>query len=537
MPSCVLFYLSILSILNRLAASEQITLPIIPTKTCIGNQLATASYSTQLLLKTSDSYDLAGEFWNQSGAIWTFSTDTKDVKLDLSESHEGVKLNNSGSSWTMMVPNNLRQNSSSDIALKCVAGSTAEPSETSKAKRRLESSGTPTVKSAKLRRQAASFALKLQGAWVCLQTPSSTPPKPSVTKSPALASMCFSNEISAVSESWTSYGVATYMSSLLAAAAPTPGAQVDGALVIHSDVNPPGAKCTYTSKCDSITCSDVKDYNSGDEVAVQRFLGYQAIVNVNNYMNAIMVAVMDAGTINSLMDGKLVATFFTNPNPTASWEQVTNSLTPLLGMLSSLLGQFVPMLSPILGGISSLLGKVTSDALLMELKPVVDKRFSEFATVSDFVATFLKTTVVGIESAYNRTIGVNATADSWAGNDTAYFASGLWVDSDHTQDLATNLLDDFIRIFTYKVINFAFKDSGCFIIYVPYGVAVMGVDGKMMEDGVNQTYCETKLQSTDHLGNLTICDAPGGMARIFNAGNLTRYDLESWPGRCRSPTN
>ena len=357
-----------------------------------------------------------------------------------------------------------------------------------------------------------------------MQIRSAAPASPSVTKSPALASMCSNNEISAVSPSWTSYGVATYMSSLLAAAAPTPGAQVDGALVIHSDVNPPGPKCTYTSKCDSITCSDVKDYNAGDEIAVQRFLGYQAIVNVNNYMNAIMVAVMDAGTINSLMDGKLVATFFTNPTPSASWEQVTNSLTPLLGMLSSLLGQFVPGLSPILTGISSLLGKVTSDALLMELKPVVDKRFSEFATVSDFVATFLKTTVVGIESAYNRTIGINATADLWAGSDAAYFASGLWVDSDHSQDLATNLLNEFIRIFTYKVINFAFKDSGCFIIYVPYGVAVKDVNGDLLENGINQTYCKTKLQNKDHLGNLTICDAPGGMARIINAGNITRYD-------------
>ena len=43
--------------------------------------------------------------------------------------------------------------------------------------------------------------------------------------------------------------VTEYMSSLLAAAAAAPtDPQVNGAAIIHSDVNPPGAMCTYTSR-------------------------------------------------------------------------------------------------------------------------------------------------------------------------------------------------------------------------------------------------------------------------------------------------
>lgn len=530
--------LCLVSFFYAIKVNGQIQLPLIPTSICIGDQLATATYSTQVVIQTGTSYPVTGDYWNQSGATWNFSMKAPGITFNLSSASDtllhgqqhSIAQHKGTSSRMILIPNSPTNTDELNITLKAIAATTKDHDSMTKttdvdrngmanAKRELDLSA---LHGAEFRRKAEGYTLDLLGTWPCLQTPAPLPPKPSMTASPALASMCSNNDISAVSESWTSFGVATYMSSLLAAAAPTPGAQVDGALVIHSDVNPPGPLCTYTAKCDSITCSDVKDYNKGSELSVQRFLGYQAIVNVNNYMNAIMVAVMDAGTINSLMNGKLVTTFFTNPAPIASWEQITGSLTPILGMLSSLLGQFLPMISPIFGGISSLLSKVTSDALLSGLAPVVDKRFTEFADVGDFVATYLKTTVVGIESSYNRTIGVNATADVWAGSPSAYFASGLWVDSDHTQDLATNLLEDFIRIFTYKVINFAFQDSGCFIIYVPYGVAVFDVNGNMFEDGIDQAYCETKLQNKDQLGILTVCDAPGGMARIVNAAGVSR---------------
>lgn len=65
----------------------------------------------------------------------------------------------------------------------------------------------------------------------------------------AIASLCSNNEISTVTQSWTSYAVLNYMTSLLSAAPPsaTVNGGIDGIELMHSDVNPPGAACSYTS--------------------------------------------------------------------------------------------------------------------------------------------------------------------------------------------------------------------------------------------------------------------------------------------------
>lgn len=66
--------------------------------------------------------------------------------------------------------------------------------------------------------------------------------------------------------------------------------------------------------------------------------------------------------------------------------------------------------------------------------------------------------------------------------------------------------------------SFALIDSGCFIMYVPYNTAIKDTDGNIQEAGINQDYCNSKLKVTDDMGTLTVCDAPGGMARIINGG-------------------
>ncbi len=56
----------------------------------------------------------------------------------------------------------------------------------------------------------------------------------------------------AQSSGLTGIQVQSYMSSLLQAAAPAPtDPQVNGALLIHSDVNPAGAAWTYTARMSS----------------------------------------------------------------------------------------------------------------------------------------------------------------------------------------------------------------------------------------------------------------------------------------------
>lgn len=67
-------------------------------------------------------------------------------------------------------------------------------------------------------------------------------------------------------------------------------------------------------------------------------------------------------------------------------------------------------------------------------------------------------------------------------------------------------------------------------MYVPYGVAIKDTKGNVQQQGISQDYCQNSLKHTDNLGTLTICDAPGGMARIFNAGTIKAYEcLSSTP--------
>ena len=95
------------------------------------------------------------------------------------------------------------------------------------------------------------------------------------------------------------------------------------------------------------------------------------------------------------------------------------------------------------------------------------------------------------------------------------------MDSNFTQGLTENLYTDLSKIFTYKAVNFAWIDSGVFIIYVPYGKPIADVKGNVQNGGIDATFCQNSLSDKTNIGSLTICDAPGpGMARIYNAGTV-----------------
>ncbi|CAF9943558.1 MAG: hypothetical protein ALECFALPRED_000655 [Alectoria fallacina] len=140
------------------------------------------------------------------------------------------------------------------------------------------------------------------------------------------------------------------------------------------------------------------------------------------------------------------------------------------------------------------------------------------------MGNYLKSTSTGVEAAFNNTLGSNSSIAEW----TELFTDGFWVQSDYTQGLETGILDNFNRIFTYKANNLTWVDSGVFIMYVPYGVAVKDAGGNVQQQGIDQGYCLNSLKDSDNLGTLTICDAPRGMARIFNAG-VIRADQNLMP--------
>ena len=56
-------------------------------------------------------------------------------------------------------------------------------------------------------------------------------------------------------------------------------------------------------------------------------------------------------------------------------------------------------------------------------------------------------------------------------------------------------------------------------MYVPYGTAIKDTDSNVQHHGIDQDYCLSSLKDADNLGTLTICDAPGGMARNSQCRN------------------
>ena len=85
---------------------------------CVGNAiLGTATYTTDMVLPTGESQRIpAGDFWDQSGAVWVFSTDTPGVIFgwagipgagaeDIPQADiNALKIDDSSTAWTLSVP-------------------------------------------------------------------------------------------------------------------------------------------------------------------------------------------------------------------------------------------------------------------------------------------------------------------------------------------------------------------------------------------------------------------------------------------------
>ena len=94
-------------------------------------------------------------------------------------------------------------------------------------------------------------------------------------------------------------------------------------------------------ECQGVSCNGVKDHTSGSVESIQRYLAWNVVVNFNNYLYELYEALFNAGTLNGLLDDKIVTTYFTNPSPDATWAQVMGTFSPLIAIFSSMLGPFV----------------------------------------------------------------------------------------------------------------------------------------------------------------------------------------------------
>ncbi len=102
------------------SVQAQIAISEVPLASCAGNVVSgTATYTTDMMLPTDESERIpAGDFWDQEGAVWEFSTDTPGVKFgwlgipgagapdaDIPQAAiNALKIGDSSTVWTLSVP-------------------------------------------------------------------------------------------------------------------------------------------------------------------------------------------------------------------------------------------------------------------------------------------------------------------------------------------------------------------------------------------------------------------------------------------------
>ena len=110
--------LSVLILAYCSCVQAQIALSEVPLASCVGNAVSgTATYTTDMILPTDESQRIpAGDFWDQEGAVWEFSTDTPGVEFmglgipgagaeDIPQADiNALKVGDSSTVWTLSVP-------------------------------------------------------------------------------------------------------------------------------------------------------------------------------------------------------------------------------------------------------------------------------------------------------------------------------------------------------------------------------------------------------------------------------------------------
>ena len=89
-------------------------------------------------------------------------------------------------------------------------------------------------------------------------------------------------------------------------------------------------------------------------------------------------ALFDAATLGAGSIDDITTTFFTNPTPDATWEQMLGLLTPLLTILAAALTPFIGAGALLVTAMGGVVGETIAGGTVANLAPVTDQRFSEY---------------------------------------------------------------------------------------------------------------------------------------------------------------
>lgn len=554
-----MFWRCVLLLAFAYQLNAEFTLSAIPTSGCVGKPSGTATFTSSTSLPNDGAVRMDdGGLWNQIGATWQWILDTPGYSWAYAgianQDSPGENYPTGISKAFVISPDKSTVSFSiasalgSGYQIKLIptqeAGAPASIGNTALAAaptaidvgasilRRGPSypeitpspGSVPNGPKYRVRRQenAPSFGFKLSAETPCAGPPSSST---SVSADPGLASSCSANVITAGTAAFSTYAVSSYMSSLLSAKAPNPTARINPVEILHSDVNPPGAACTYNAQCQVPSCAQVKDVDASDMVVIQRFLAYQQVANFNNYLYQLYEAVYKASEIVGLLSASIVSTFYTNPAPPATWQQIVGALAPFLGLMSACLGPLAAGFSTSMGIANAMIGTGSGVASIAALSAAAEPLFTEFGTIDTFIANYTQASVTAISNAWAGTIGSDSDIYAWTGSNlaptdsrTGLFGDGSFSSPMDSQGLTANVQSNMAKIIAYKTINYALVDSGNFIQYVPYNTPIHDKNGYLLPNGIDKAWCESNVNDGNK-GSLLICDAPGGMAKIFNAGS------------------
>lgn len=299
-------------------------------------------------------------------------------------------------------------------------------------------------------------------------------------------------------------------------------AKINAAQVFKTKVGA-NTVCNYDSFCNPLECGQI--HNAGADVA-QAFLSYISLQNLNNYLNAFYEAFQSPFVLGTTAD--ITNTFFTDTSANPTWEQILLVVGPLLGAVSAGLGALGPEAAVAAAGVLGVVGGaavVAANGANAAASGVFhDQSYQEFGNIQNSIAKYLSAASHGVASAYNVLIA-EANVISWCGSNVVgpsdpghygIMGQGIWT-TDYSNGIKQSISDNVAKIIIYKTINWAWKDSLDFIVFMPWGTKTQDSHGNSVT--VTPDYCKQNMLGSSLAKGTITCDYKSGMAGIFNGNS------------------
>ena len=142
------------------------------------------------------------------------------------------------------------------------------------------------------------------------------------------------------------------------------------------------------------------------------------MVNFKNYLYSIYEALFKSADVAALISPDIVKTIYVDPVPAATWKQIIGAVARLLGILGASLGplgEAGAATAAALGVVSGLSSESSAGVTLDQIVTLSVTSFTEYASIGDYIGTYVQKTTSAIANCYDSTIGPHTDIFEWAG--------------------------------------------------------------------------------------------------------------------------